>query len=509
MFATVNSLVLNGIEAIPVQVEVDVQNGLPMFELVGLPSTSVREAKERVRSAIKNTGMEFPLRRITVNLAPADVRKEGSHFDLPIAIGILMASGQLEFAPLHHYWAGELSLEGTVKGIPGILPMVLALKRYDHEAVFVIPGANDGEASMAGMTCLLAPSLQAVVEYLRNGVALPKASEAPPLQSAPVYAMDFADIKGQHAAKRAIEVAVAGGHNLLLIGPPGSGKTMLARRIPTIMPDMTQDEILETSQIYSAAGLLNKELPLITTRPFRAPHRNASATSIIGGGRIPRPGEISLAQNGVLYMDEITEFSREVLESLRQPLEDRKVTITRTNGTSTYPCNFLLAASCNPCPCGHYGNPEGNCTCTPHQVSRYLHRLSGPLLDRMDVQIEVPRTEFEHLAGNHTEESSAAIKSRIEKAREIQQRRYAGRGYRLNAEMSPRDIRLYCRVDDKGHEILRQAFKTLGLSARGYDRVLKMARTAADLEGVENITAKHLAEVICYRGIERRYASAI
>ena len=506
MLAVINSLVINGIQATPVRVEVDIQNGLPGFELVGLPSQSTREARERVRSAIKNSGFIFPNRKIIINLAPADIKKEGSHFDLPIALGILIASEQLEyFPPEKMFFCGELSLNGDLRMIPGVLPMVLELAHMQSDYILVVPQANSQEAGLVDeVQSFAAHNLIEICNFIKGEVALKRNPSFFPEKYSTNKIPDFSDVKGQESAKRALLIAAAGAHNALLIGPPGGGKTMLARRLPGILPEMKRDEILETTRIYSVAGLLDSKHPLINERPFRSPHKNASSASIIGGGRIPRPGEISLAQNGVLFLDELPEFSRDVLEALRQPLEDRIVTVARAQATCTYPANFALIAAMNPCPCGNYGSDQ-ECRCTPLQIQRYLGRISGPLLDRMDLHIEVPRVSIEQLQERPSGESSAALRDKVIKAREIQQKRFKRNKAKLNSQMKPADVRKYCQLDDASQLLLKNAFDRLGLSARAYDRILKVARTIADLEGAERIKIDHLAEALQYRSLDRKY----
>jgi len=507
MLATTNTLLINGIEAVPVKVEVDIQNGLPNFELIGLAQAALKEARERVKAALKNSGYEFPNRKIIVNLAPADLKKEGSHFDLAIALGILLASGQIDAVYTENlFFAGELSLDGSLRQVPGILPMSLALMGTGKDARFIVPAANCREAGLVHETrSLAAGSLQEVIAWLEGSELLePVSDERIEDFTDSDVAPDFAEVKGQESAKRALQVAAAGLHNVLLIGPPGGGKTMLARRMPSIMPDMTREEILETTRIYSVAGLLNAEHPLISVRPFRAPHKNASSASIIGGGRIPRPGEISLAQNGVLFLDEFTEFNRDVLEALRQPLEDKLVTIARSQATCTYPANFSLVASCNPCPCGFYGS-DLECTCTPPQIQKYLGRISGPLLDRMDLHVEVPRVIFEQLRTNSSSESSASLREKVLQSREIQLNRFARHKFKLNSQMRPADVKRFCRLDEASEALLKNAFDRLKMSARAYDRILKVARTIADLDNSLDIKIQHLAEAMQYRSLDRKY----
>lgn len=507
MLATTNTLLINGIEAVPVKVEVDIQNGLPNFELIGLAQAALKEARERVKAALKNSGYEFPNRKIIVNLAPADLKKEGSHFDLAIALGILLASGQIDANCKENlFFAGELSLNGSLRQVPGILPMSLALMGKEKDTRFIVPVANRREAGLVHEThALAATSLRQVIDWLEENDTLEIANdEYSALLVATELPPDFAEVKGQETAKRALQVAAAGLHNVLLIGPPGGGKTMLARRMPSVMPDMTREEILETTRIYSVAGLLNAEYPLISVRPFRAPHKNASSASIIGGGRVPRPGEISLAQNGVLFLDEFTEFNRDVLEALRQPLEDKRVTIARSQATCTYPANFSLLASCNPCPCGFFGS-DLECTCTPPQIQKYLGRISGPLLDRMDLHVEVPRVVFEQLRTDTSSEGSASLREKVLQAREIQLNRFARHKFKLNSQMRPADVKKFCRLDEASESLLKNAFDRLKMSARAYDRILKVARTIADLDNAADIKIQHLAEAMQYRSLDRKY----
>jgi Mg chelatase-related protein len=508
MLAIVNTLALTGIEAKPVMVEIDIQTGLPAFEIVGLASTSVKEARERVRAAIKNTGFKFPNRKIIVNLAPADFKKEGSHFDLAIAVGILIASGQLgNKLPASYFLVGELSLNGAVRAVPGILPMALELEAMADETCLIIPAENNAEAALVREVVSYPVShLDDICKFviedkpLEPVIYVSAADLSPTRTDIP----DFAEVKGQDNAKRALQIAAAGLHNVLLIGPPGGGKTMLARRMPGILPEMTREEILQTTRIYSAANLLNSNIPLITQRPFRTPHKNASAASIVGGGRIPKPGEISLAQNGVLFLDELPEFNRDLLEALRQPLEDKTVTIARAHATYTFPADFALVASMNPCLCGNYGS-DLECSCTPLQIHKYLGRISGPLLDRMDLHVEVPRIQYEQLKDKSRAESSESIRVKVKQARAIQSQRFAGMKITLNSQMTPVMVKNHCRLDRESEQMMKQAFTKFNMSARAYDRILKVARTIADLEGILDIKAQHVAEAIQYRSLDRKY----
>lgn len=506
MLAIVKSITLNGLEGQVVMVEVDVSNGLPAFDLTGLPDAAVRESRERVRAAIRNAGFEYPARRITVNLAPADVRKEGPLYDLPIAVAILAATGQIDpVSPERYVFLGELSLKGEVRGVTGVLPCVMTA-RENGLAAAVVPVANAAEASLVrDVEIFPVTDLSRLGRFLRGEEAITPFQSDPSSISAVVDAdtPDMADVRGQPLARRALEVAAAGGHNLLMAGPPGAGKTMLARRLPGILPDLTFEESLEVTKIYSLAGLLRSGSPLIVKRPFRAPHHSASAVAVVGGGRYPRPGEISLAHHGVLFLDELPEFHRDVLEALRQPLEDGKVSISRINAAVTFPAGLILVAAMNPCPCGHLGDSSRPCTCSPGQIQRYVARISGPLLDRIDLQLEVPRVEYRDLAGREEGESSAEIKKRVQRARERQRRRLGPSG--ANARMTPSQVRRFCRLTKEAEELMRAAFREMNLSARSHDRVLKVARTIADLAGSETIEAGHLAEAVQYRGLEMRY----
>jgi magnesium chelatase family protein len=508
MLTRVLSGAVLGIDAYLVQVEADVAYGLPSFFTVGLPQGAVRESEKRVAAALKNSGFEFPPRRFTVNLAPADVRKEGSAFDLPIAIGILGSTGQLRSERLGHFlMLGELGLDGGLQPVRGALPIAILAREKGFEGL-ILPCGNVAEAAVVeGLVVMGAANLREVAAFLLGKRRLERASkpaiggEAPPPSG---EGLDFIDVRGQEHAKRALEVAAAGAHNILMVGPPGAGKTMLARRLPGILPPMGLEEALETTKIHSVAGLLGSGTSLVRTRPFRAPHHTVSDAGLIGGGSVPRPGEVSLSHNGVLFLDELPEFRRNVLEVMRQPLEDHAVTISRAGLSLTYPARFMLAGAMNPCPCGHLGDPHRACTCAPPLVQRYLARVSGPLLDRIDIHIELAAVQFRDLSGRSASESSDVIRSRVTAARELQKQRFADDPtIHANAHMAPGDLRRFCRVDALGTGLLKGAVSKLGLSARAYHRILKIARTIADLAASADIAAPHVAEAVQYRSLDR------